>query len=394
MAFFDYALRTKIIFGEGKSKRISDEVKVRSISNRAVIVTDEALAALGLVDPIVTELEKNGVETKIYDDVKNEPSIKNIDDVSQLLQQFECDCVIGIGGGSPLDVAKTASLSANGTESVESYALGARPFPEKHICCITIPTTAGTGAEVTSTTVFSSIDKRKLWAWDAKMAPEVAILDPLLTIKLPPLLTAATGIDAIVHAIEACTGQNHNPMIEATSLHAIRLISQNIQKVLKTPNDIEARGNLLIGATLGGIAIEHGGTGLAHCIGHALGSVGGLPHGKAVAVALYHVYEWNVNHAPDKTKTFAEIARALGVTGEYHAIKALALQGVTAFRKLVDDTSLSLNLMHEGFSASDVNRLYDSLTSDENAPMKKNNCYIPSENDLKNFAFQVLSGTY
>ncbi|KGX92750.1 iron alcohol dehydrogenase [Pontibacillus halophilus JSM 076056 = DSM 19796] len=385
---FTFQLRTTIHYGEGRSEHLFKDVEHLAASDTVVLVTDATLRKLGLIDPIVQDLSQYGKDVYVYDGIAGEPKTTHIDEVASLLIEKESTLVIGVGGGSAIDTAKTAALVASGEHGAATYALGAHPFPDKRVYCVGVPTTAGTGAEVTSTTIYADEDGRKLWAWDEQMAPELAILDPLLTTQLPAQLTAATSIDAIVHAIEACTGQNENPMIEAVSLQAISMLARSLPVALHQPEDEKARGELLMGSTLAGVAIEHGGTGLAHCIGHALGSVASIPHGRSVAIGLYHSYEHNLSSG--KTAVFSEIARALGVHGDSLTEEERAAAGATAFRSLVESTPISLTVEEDGLTEDDFDTLRTSLEAEENAPMKKNNCYLPSEEELTSITRQIL----
>lgn len=241
---------------------------------------------------------------------------------------------------------------------------------------------------MTSTVVFSTADKRKVWGWDADMAPDLAILDPSLTVALPPHLTAATGLDAIVHAIEAATGKRSNPMIRALSMEAIRLVSQSLITAIHEPGDLQARGDLSIGAMLAGMAIEQGGTGIAHCIGHALGTLARVHHGRAVAIALYDAYRWN---AETCMSIHADIARALGAQDRGEEDRILAAAGAERFRALVEASGIQLSLSSEGVGIEDVQRFTQIMKSEENAPMRNNNCRASSDMELEQFALQIIS---
>lgn len=380
---------SQVVYGAGKASSLDAIVLELSSTGNVVLISDKALVGLGVVAQVEASLSENGLNTFVYDDVESNPTFANIDGAAALIRQTNSDVVIGVGGGSPLDVAKTASLVAGDVFGAEHYALMANPFPAKTVKTIAIPTTAGTGAEVTSTTIYSDTAHRKLWAWDQAMVPELAVLDPNLTTKLPPFLTAATGLDAMIHAFEAITGQATNPFIEAQGLHAIRLVAENLPQVLADPEDIEARGHLLIASTLAGIAIEHGGTGLAHNLGHALSTVGRLHHGRAVAVGLYHTYEWNLES--DRVVIFAKIARALGVVGTFESEKELALAGASTYRQLVLDSPIELDLTADGLTSEDMNHLTTTCLAEENQPMRENNCRYASDGEIRHFTKQLLT---
>lgn len=386
---FQFNSRTAVYVGSGSSAEVGHIVAAKSKTKKSIIVSDPFLVSSGLIKQIENSLLQSGFEVLVYDRVQSNPKMTEIDEVAQLIRETNSDLIVGVGGGSPLDVAKTSGMVASGDKSVAHYALGAHPFPEKKVTVVGIPTTAGTGAEVTSTVVFSDEKNHKLWGWDEVMAPEIAILDPTLTLKLPPHLTAATGLDAIVHAIEAASGKKSNPFIQGIALHAIRLLSKSLPTVLNEPESIKAREDLLVGASLAGLAIEYGGTGLAHNIGHALSSLADLHHGRAVSIALYHIYNYNLSS--DQTAIFADVARALGANGEFPSDQALAEEGARLFRTLVEMVPVTLKIELEGIGSDELSsQLLDRTLSVENRPMKENNCIVPNDNEMKTLVKQIV----
>lgn len=388
MTAFDVAIRTQVSFGIGRSRQVGEDVKRLSGQGKAVLVTDPGLVQAGVAGDVVDALRESGVEAELFAEVQSDPTSDSIDRAADIIRQSGAACVIGLGGGSAMDVAKMAAMVAGDRHPAEHYALMAHPFAPKRVATIMIPTTSGTGAEVTSTVVFSTAEKRKVWGWDRDLAPDLAILDPALTVKLPPHLTAATGLDALVHAMEAAAGKRRNPVIHGLGMKAIQLISRHLLQAIREPGDLEARGSLSVGAMLAGLAIEQGGTGIAHCIGHALGTLARIHHGRAVAIALYHAYAWNVEAA---VEVHAEIARALGVHDTWQDERALAYAGAEAFARLVESTGLNLSLKDDGLSLADQDRLVEVMQSVENAPMRQNNCRDSTTEDLRRLAEAILS---
>ena len=385
---FEFHLRTKVCYGAGRSGRIAEDVKALGCGDRVVLVTDPGLVRLGLADSIASTLRAGGLDVEMFDGVQSDPTATSIDAAADLIRATGARCVVGLGGGSAMDVAKMAALAAGADHPAEHYALMANPFAPKRVTTVMIPTTSGTGAEVTSTVVFSNAAGRKVWGWDPQLAPDLAVLDPQLTAALPASLTAATGLDALVHAIEAVAGRRSQPMIRAVGLQAIRLISENLPRAIERPGDLDARGALCIGAMLAGLAIEQGGTGLAHCIGHALGTLARVHHGRTVAIALYHCYNWNiVGHE----RIHAEIARAMGAAPAGGGTdEDWAFAGAEFFRSLVAGTGLNLSLEGDGLSAADAPRFAEVMASAENAPMRNNNCRYAEDEDLARFAGIIL----
>lgn len=388
MSLFEFSAKTRVSFGVDRSATVADDVRALTGATKAVLVTDPGLVRLGVADQLMKALTDGGIEAHLFSEVQSDPSSTSIDLAAQRLRETGAACVIGLGGGSAMDVAKMASMVAGDRHATEYYALMAHPFVPRQVKSIMIPTTSGTGAEVTSTVVFSTHEKRKVWGWDADLSPDLALLDPTLTTALPPHLTAATALDAIVHAIEAVAGRRTNPMIHALSMEAIRLLSRSLPVALASPSDLSARGELSVGAMLAGMAIEQGGTGIGHCIGHALGTLARVHHGRAVAISLYETYEWNVEGA---VAVHADIARALGVQDAGGADEELAYEGARFFRELVETSGVSLSLGEEGLTADDATRFVEIMESEENAPMRNNNCRPSSHEDLKRFAEAILS---
>jgi alcohol dehydrogenase class IV len=385
---FDFQARTRVVYGNGRSRRIAEDIKSLSGGTHAVLITDPGLVKVGVAEEITSALREHGVEVTLFSNVQSDPTSASIDEAATVIRESNTHCVIGLGGGSAMDVAKLASLVAGVEHSTEHYALMANPFLPKQVKTIMIPTTAGTGAEMTSTVVFSNKEKRKVWGWDYDLAPDLALLDPTLTVALPPHLTAATGLDALIHSLEAVVGKRSNAMIQAIGLQGIRMIAESLIQAIRHPQDLEARGKLLIGSMLGGMAIEQGGTGIAHCIGHALGTMARVHHGRAVAIALYHTYEWNIE---GNESIYAEIARAMGAVEMLSSsTEDQAHAGAAFYRKLVEETGLQLSVAGEGLLAADSSRLAETMAATENSPMRNNNCRYAEDEDLVRFAKLVL----
>jgi alcohol dehydrogenase class IV len=257
-------------------------------------------------------------------------------------------------------------------KAAESYALCANPLPRNPLPIIAIPTTAGTGSEVTRTVIFTSAGGAKLWAWGDELKPRLAILDPELTTGIPGPITAATGLDALVHAMEASTCTRRSDAIDLFCHRAITLISRNLVKAVKEPANIEARGAMLLGSAYAGIGIDNCGTALAHNISHALGSLAPIMHGRATAIAMHVTMDWVVEGAPE---AFARVAEAMG-----------AASPVTAFRNLVRDTGLKLSLEGDGLDLARPELLAEKMAAPENAPMRTGTARPVRDADLLTLA--------
>ena len=385
---FTYNLNPSIKFASGLASKIGEELVSRCDEKRVVMISDPGIVGAGLTDLAGASLKKNGFAVDLFSDLTGEPSTMSIDAAAKLIRTARPSAVIGLGGGSALDVAKLATVLASANQVAEYYALTANPLPPKAANIVLLPTTAGTGAEVTRTAVFTNSENRKVWAWGHELAADFVILDPELTLSLPESLTAATGLDAMVHAIEACTVKKSHPLTQSFGLHAIRLGIENLEKAIDHPEDLDARGKLLIASTLAGMALDGAGAGLAHSIGHALGTIAGIHHGRAVALALDVVFEKNATTA---IEAHAAIAAALGVQSRTAAPEDLAKMGAQAFSDFIRRTGIAISLMQDGLCADDSERLVDVIHSSENTPMSYNNCYAASEEDIRKFARQLLS---
>jgi len=284
--------------------------------------------------------------------------------------------VIALGGGTALDTAKLTACCAVSGLSAMAYALCATPLPENRLPLIAVPTTAGTGSEVTRVSVYSDPGKNKIWAWGEELKPDAAILDPELTVALPPAITAGTGLDALVHAIEAATNKQANAGNDLYCLEAIRLIAENFEKAVHQPGDIAARGAMLLASCYAGIGIDNCGTALAHNIAHAVANLAPIPHGRATGLAMMATMDWV---AEGNRAGFARVAGALG-SGD----------PVQAFARLVRASGLKVSLADElGHVTPELLARHMALPA--NAPMRKSTLRYPSGDDLVMLAERFLS---
>jgi len=290
---------TQIIFGNGSIGSLPGVLADRSLS-RPLLVMDPGLIEAGLDTAVTAPLEEAGIEYILYDRVDPEPGLRLADQAAELARSEQCDSVVGVGGGSAMDVAKAAAiLVTNGGKAVDYLGLGKIGKPG--LVKIMIPTSAGTGAEVTFTAVFINEETGSKGGMNGDpLYPEVALLDPELTLSLPPRVTAATGIDALTHALEAYTSVQANPVSEIYSVKAMDLIAGSIRTAWADGRNIEARSRMLLGSLLAGKALAIAGVGLVHAMAYPLGGLFGVPHGLANAVLLPYVTEYNLIGNLDK----------------------------------------------------------------------------------------------
>lgn len=311
--YFEFSLPTKLVYGAGIIGNIEKAV-ARFGKKRALLVTDAILAGAGPVEKVKSGFKNSEIEiVSVFDDVPPNSTLKTVQDCAAQGVADKCDMIIAVGGGSVIDTAKVANLVMKKGGKVEEH-MGAYLLDSSELLfpSIIIPTTAGTGSEVTKVAVIADPDNDvKLPFAEEQFLPQLAILDPELTLSLPGRLTASTGMDALVHAIEAYVDKEWSPASDALALHAIKLISENILVACSKPQDIEARGAMLVGSFLAGVAFSHSMVGMVHGISHALGGVYHIPHGLANALILPEVMEYNLDSRLDR---FADIAITMGIS--------------------------------------------------------------------------------
>jgi alcohol dehydrogenase class IV len=351
-----------------------------------LLISDPGIAALG--DRAEGILKAGGHRVARFQDIRSDPLSRQIDAAAEAARKHGAKLVIGLGGGSALDVAKMAAAIAPSSQPAEHYALAVNPLPTSSLRKICIPTTSGTGSETTKVSVFTNAKGEKVWAWGSNLSADLALLDPRLTVGLPAHLTAATGIDALVHAIEACTIRRANPMNDAVCLQAIRLIVEHLPRAVSTPDDLDARGYVQIAASAAGIAIDNSGTGIAHALGHALGALGHVHHGRAVGLSLRAALAWNAEAAPAR---HAIVATALGVQSEGRKQVEILADLAPAFDTFVRSTGLAVSLAKDGLGKKDCERLATLMMAPENKAMRDSNCRAITNADALALCQAVLS---
>lgn len=324
---------------------------------RALICADANLSRIGLTQKLVDLVKECGIDVDVFDGITSNPTHLEIDSLAERLRQIQPKWILGLGGGSVLDVAKLACAVAEASFPSSHYALCRNPLPKRSSSLVLIPTTSGTGAEVTSTCVFSDEFGKKVWAWDLGLQPDWVILDASLTQDLPEKLTIATGLDALVHALEAFTAQRCQVLTQCYAWRSISLIRENLPRAIREPKHLGARLKLHLAATLAGLSIEQSGTGVAHSIGHALGSLYDVHHGLAVAKAYVATVEWNEKNAP---KRFELLGSLFG--GQDRSISSS-----------IKDFFLSLPLDLHIDASFDIDQIVAEMQKPENQPMLHNN---------------------
>ena len=297
----------KIVFGEGSAHQCVDDILALGL-RRIFIVTSTPV--LTLVTPIRDAFVNGDADVEIYADVNSEPSDSLFARALAAARSMEPDAVIGIGGGSPMDVAKLVAALHDSEQTIyDVFGIGLLKGRKTYLACM--PTTSGTGSEVSPNAIFlHETDLLKKGVVSPHLVPDAAYVDPALTVALPPSITAATGVDALTHCIEAYANRFAHPMIDLYALQGIRLIAANLHTAVHHGNDMEARGAMSLGSLYGGLCLGPVNTGAVHALAYPLGGEFHVAHGVSNSVLLPHVLAFNLPAAPER---YADIAVAMGV---------------------------------------------------------------------------------
>ena len=330
---FPFVLPGRIQFGPGVAQTVGDEA--RPFGQRVMVVTDPGVHDAGLIEPIVSELERAGLDCTVFADVEANPRIATVEKAAAAAKEHRAEMLVAVGGGSAIDTAKIVAAIVSHGGGVLDYE-GYDRVPGPVIPLIALPTTSGTGSEVTFWAVATDVARNyKLAVASVLLAPRVALVDPLLTTSLPPAMTAGTGFDALSHAIEAYTARCSNPISDALALYAIELVALNLERAVHDGSDVEARCGMSLASLTAGISFGNADTSAAHAMGEALGGVFDTPHGLACAVSLPYMTRYNLPAVTEKT---ARIGQALGLPTaglSVHEAAEATIEGLIALGKRV-----------------------------------------------------------
>ena len=326
-----------LIEGEGAVLKLPKLIKEKSI-NKVLVVTDKGLTKLHLLDPLLEELKKEGIEYVIYDGVQPNPTIPNIEECKDVYLNNHCEGFIAFGGGSPMDCAKVAAARIVKPKQSVRKMRGYLKINKKLPPFFAVPTTAGTGSETTLAAVVTDPETHEKNAiGDMNLRPKYAVLDPVLTAKLPPHITSTTGMDAYTHAVEAYIGRSNVKSTIRYSEEAVKIIHDNLEKVYKDGSNMEARANMLKGSYLAGCAFTRAFVGYVHAIAHNLGGMYGTPHGLANAVILPYVLDW---YGPCIYKKLAKLADIIGITNENMSVEEKGKAFIEDIRRMNKETNI------------------------------------------------------
>jgi alcohol dehydrogenase class IV len=374
----DYQVKThiafspnKVIMGFGSAAMVAGEVRYLR-GKKVLLVTDPGVINAGLTQSIEASLRAENIPYVLYGEVEPEPPSKIIDRGAEIFKSGDCDLIVGVGGGSSLDVAKGISILTANEGRILDY-IGVDTVPNKGAKMILVPTTAGTGSEVTRVLVMTDEEQNtKNVVFTPFALPDVAIVDPELTLSLPPVITADTGMDALVHAIEAYVSMNATVFSDIWAEEAIRLIGMHLPVACAKGSNVNARHNMCLAATLAGLAFTSGGLGAVHALAYPLGTEYHMTHGRTNAIMLPHVMQFNL---PGNPKKYTRIAQLLGKDIDGLSQLESASLSVEAVLDLADAISVSCQMKDYNIPEDDLPLLIEGA-------MKQARLFVPNPRDL------------
>lgn len=322
----------EVIFGNGAIGNIGNQIKLKG-GSRVLLFTDKGLSATGLVEKIRGLLEKERLACFIFDQVEAEPSLDNVITASKVANEYQPDLVLALGGGSSMDVAKMVAILLKHGGEIRNY-LGINNIPGRGIPTIMVPTTAGTGSEVSKYGIFDDrAAKTKLGAVSLHLMADLALIDPELTVSMPPSVTASTGCDAFIHAIEGYLATNATPITDLLALESIKIIFENLPAAFADGRDPVARYNMSYGSFLAGIVLNHAGGSSSHALSYPVASEYHVPHGIGCMLTFLETLEY---FAPCSIEKFLRMAEVIGIDSSSETPRAIAERTILEFRKMVE----------------------------------------------------------
>ena len=355
MTPFAFNTTAGIRLGSGIAATLGEIAGAR-LGKSVLFITDAGLVSLGLCQPAIASLEKAGCSVAVFDQVEADPSLATLMAATQAARAINASGIVGFGGGSSMDVAKLAALLCGSGEDIDE-AWGVANAKGPRLPLVLVPTTAGTGSEVTPVSIITVSGDEKRGVSSPVILPDLAILDPDLTLGLPASITAATGIDAMVHAIEAYASKsaNNNPMSRMLAVEALRLLGANIETAVNHGSDLEARSAMLLGSMLAGMAFANSPVAAVHALAYPVGGIFHVPHGLSNALVLPHVLRFN---APEAAHLYAELApHAFPDIDMSAGTQGVCAQFIERLAALSADLGLKTRLREVGVSESDLPRM-------------------------------------
>ncbi len=376
---WQFSMAGSVRFGSGAAAELPS-VLDKNDCESVMLVTDPGLRAAGVIDPVLEQLDDGNIEYTVFDEVEPDPSLSVFEASVEQAREDDPDAVVGVGGGSSMDVAKTTSVVAAYGGDILDYVApptgGGEPIPGPGLTTVCLPTTAGTGSETSPVTVISLPDRDlKVGISGDEQRPDAALVDPSLTVSLPPGPTASSGLDALSHAVEAYVTRRYDAkpspespadrpdyggrtiVTDQLARQAIELISNNLRNAVDNGQDLEARRAMSLGSLLAGIAFTNAGLGLAHAMAMATGSRHHTAHGETIAAVLPSVIRYNAPGAPER---YAEVARLMGEDTTGDGDHQAAEKAAAAVERLRSDVGLADGLSDLGVEQSDLDVLAEN----------------------------------
>lgn len=365
MRYYDYLMPSVNFMGPGCLEVIGERVKILN-GTKALIVTDKFLSSLkdGAVEKTIGYLKAEGIDYAIYNKVEPNPKDINVYEGVKIYKENNCDMIITIGGGSPHDCGKGIGIALTHEGDISDYA-GIETLTHALPPIIAVNTTAGTASEITRHAVITNTKtKVKFVIVSWRNLPQVSINDPLLMVGKPAGLTAATGMDALTHAVEAYVSKDANPVTDAAAIQSIKLISKNLRLAVANGENIVARENMAYASILAGMAFNNGNLGYVHAMAHQLGGLYDMPHGMANAMLLPHVCKYNMIANLEK---FADIAEFMGEKTAHLSTVEAAEKAIQAMFRLSSDVGIPSSLKEIGIKEEDIELMSINALKDGNA---------------------------
>jgi alcohol dehydrogenase class IV len=377
-----FQLKSKIVFGLESYRKIGEEVEGLK-GRKVLIITDEGVKRAGILDSVAEPLRSKRLEYGVFSEVEENPSVGTVEKAVRVVKENGYDLMIGLGGGSSMDTAKAVGLMAKNPGRISDY-WAKRPLNDS-IPVIAIPTTAGTGSEVTSVASIKDDERKvKMGIGAPQMTPAVSIVDPVLTLSMPPAITASTGMDALTHAIEAYTNKIVDPISETLSFKAIQLISVSLRTAVAQGDHVEARTNMLYGSMIAGMAFANVKLGAVHAITVPMGGYFPVPHGVINSILLPHVMEFNFI---GNLKKFEHVAEAMGEHLTGLNPRQRAFRAIEAVRQLSADIGIPPGLASLGIAEEAIPKICEDAMKNVNIPI---NPRKPNTEDLVNICRKAM----
>jgi alcohol dehydrogenase class IV len=339
----------RVVFGEGSMKRFVSDFLVTGLKRMFLISIPELKESL---NPFLEEFKSNGIIINVDESIAAEPTFDDFDKIVLKAKDFDADSVVGIGGGSVLDVAKLVAAQLKNSQTLDEIkGIGNLKERKTYVACI--PTTSGTGSEVSPNAIFVNDQGEKVGIISPYLVPDAAYIDPVLTISLPRSITAATGIDALTHCLEAYTNKFAHPFVDLYALEGVRLIGKYLKRACDNGTDIEARSKVALGSLYGGMCLGPVNTAAVHALSYPLGVEYHIPHGLSNALLLPYVMEYNIEADACKYERIAEV---LGVEKKSNS-RETALEGVKIMKQLIADCGLPTTLEQAGVKVESIPKL-------------------------------------